>query len=576
MDPNPTVTVNSEEICSGDTATLTASPVPADGGGDYTYDWFDVPGLYLGATNTATINTTVPGIYKVRVTDGNGCTAENQGEVTLGNAEAQPNVTPAEICFADLSTFDLCSYVSIPANDDNGDPLPAGTQIVYLGYVVNGVPTIYPSPTTTCPDVNSIILGAGNYAFLVRLETPNNCLSVRGSTQEVVVNAEPACSASNSSEPLLLGLCEGQTLGLSVLPADTNVYTYLWESTNGSAIITNANMPNATADNVANGEIFRVTITNKTTLCYSMCTTTAKYYNCAPNCETAFGVETKQQGEGYVVDADVSSCFANDGFKRWGWVNKITDFGTYEFEIYRGAGRCDLSKGTYVGTVTLVYADNGGDPNTVDISFDLLGDEFDPKYVLNEAHVWIGCEPYPRTIKGDYTVAPGQYNYNSNDLGYVSDKLVVPTIEASGEFYFIAHTVVCDYDVPPGAELPGLANTYTFDSPNSINTDCYVDTGGWGRIGTEKVSFTAYPVPFEDEVNISYKFEYDTDVKINVYDIKGALIRQAENTNYVKGTVDKTTIDLSRTDNQMYFVRLTTSEGTLVKKIISSSNLSKE
>ena len=34
--------------------------------------------------------------------------------------------------------------------------------------------------------------------------------------------------------------------------------------------------------------------------------------------------------------------------------------------------------------------------------------------------------------------------------------------------------------------------------------------------------------------------------------------------------------DLSRTDNQMYFVRLTTSKGTLVKKIISSSNLSRE
>jgi hypothetical protein len=93
---------------------------------------------------------------------------------------------------------------------------------------------------------------------------------------------------------------------------------------------------------------------------------------------------------------------------------------------------------------------------------------------------------------------------------------------------------------------------------------------------SKSVDFKAYPVPFVDEVSVSYTFDYDTDVKIDVYDMKGALVRQAVDGSYAKGTVGTTKIDLSRTDNQMYFVRVTTKEGTLVKRVISTSNLTRQ
>ena len=54
------------------------------------------------------------------------------------------------------------------------------------------------------------------------------------------------------------------------------------------------------------------------------------------------------------------------------------------------------------------------------------------------------------------------------------------------------------------------------------------------------------------------------------------LLRQATDSNYLKGTTGTTQLDLSRTDNQMFFVRLTTSKGSLVKKIISLSKFSGE
>ncbi|WP_186525841.1 T9SS type A sorting domain-containing protein [Seonamhaeicola sediminis] len=414
----------------------------------------------------------------------------------------------------------------------------------------------------------------------------------------LTVNPNPACNASNSSEGLEFGLCEGTTLSLSVLPADTNLYTYSWTSNMG-ATINNANMPNATADDVADGEVFTVVITNKQTECYSSCTTTARYYDCTPDCETAFAVRTEDvEGFDSVVEdsgqATYSSCFRNDGFKRWGWTNTITSHGTYTYSVYQGAGRCDLSKGTYVGDLIVEYKDD----DTVSFEYDLLTWDHDndggtpevPLYLISEVHLYVGCNPYPTKKNGDlndpedYTVAPGQYSFNANipegDYypGYTADLSGV-----TGAFYFIAHTVICSRDVPDEANMhiPGESRDYGEIDPltpnQPIQGDCYVPTDGWGKIdGDKEVAFTAYPVPFKDEVNVSYRFEYDTNVNIDVYDMKGALIRHAENTNYIKGTVDKTSIDLSRADDQMYFVRVTTSKGTLIKKIISANNLSRE
>ena len=63
------------------------------------------------------------------------------------------------------------------------------------------------------------------------------------------------------------------------------------------------------------------------------------------SCETAFA---------YFKEA----CFSNDGFKRWGWViGPLTDATEDSYELYSGAGKCDLSKGTHVGTLNVSYAD---------------------------------------------------------------------------------------------------------------------------------------------------------------------------------------------------------------------------
>uniref|UniRef100_UPI00249434B6 T9SS type A sorting domain-containing protein n=1 Tax=Seonamhaeicola maritimus TaxID=2591822 RepID=UPI00249434B6 len=433
--------------------------------------------------------------------------------------------------------------------------------------------------------------------YTVEVTDNNGCKNTAKTT--VVVNPDPICDTIGNDAPGIPDeinpdiprQCISYDVNLSVTldPADTGIgvdsdYWYSWVgtlNTEGDAtnLLNDSSIPNPTfnGEGVPEGVYtFVVTVTNKATGCMTSCYTQFKMYDCTPNCETGFAVYTGE--EDYT-----SSCFRNDGFKRWGWTNALNtaDIGDegIEYSLYAGAGRCDLSKGSDVGTVTVTYEDRGLG-SRVYIAYDL-----DNGYTLSEAHVYVGCNPYPTKPNGDindpedYTVAPGQYTLNSNKLeGLLSDVGEVG-FKASGDFYFIAHAVVCDIDIPDGCHMDS-AETGIFGETTVEHVgedfDCSDDTGGWGKTAGDKVSFTAYPVPFENEVNVSYKFEYDTDVNINVYDIKGALIRQVENTNYIKGTIDKTTIDLSRTDNQMYFVRLTTSKGTLIKKIISTSNLSRE
>jgi hypothetical protein len=86
-----------------------------------------------------------------------------------------------------------------------------------------------------------------------------------------------------------------------------------------------------------------------------------------------------------------------------------------------------------------------------------------------------------------------------------------------------------------------------------------------------ELDFTAYPVPFDKEVTISYNFDFDTDVKVEVYDTKGLLVMTNTNNNYTRGTKGKTKLDLSRGADQLFYVTVTTSQGSVTKKIVSST-----
>ncbi|MDW7658764.1 MAG: hypothetical protein SCM11_16470 [Bacillota bacterium] len=106
-------------------------------------------------------------------------------------------------------------------------------------------------------------------------------------------------------------------------------------------------------------------------------------------------------------------------FNRWGWTNPITE-GTYTWDLWAGAAQCDTSKGTLVGSVTVVYS--GGQ---VDVTYNMSA-----PYMVEETHVYAGYEMFPKLKVGKKlvdTVAPGAY-YNEGGF--------------EDQVYVIAHAVV--------------------------------------------------------------------------------------------------------------------------------------
>ena len=127
---------------------------------------------------------------------------------------------------------------------------------------------------------------------------------------------------------------------------------------------------------------------------------------CEKDCETAFA--RSENGE---------NCFLDAGFNRWGWTLGPLNEGNYSYEVYAGAGQCDIAKGELVGTVDVNYVDG-----EVEVVYNI-----DEGYELKETHTYAGSAMFP-TKNGTDTVAPGQYTIGEDLMG---------------DIYVIAHAVVC-------------------------------------------------------------------------------------------------------------------------------------
>ncbi|WP_250436887.1 T9SS type A sorting domain-containing protein [Hanstruepera flava] len=274
--------------------------------------------------------------------------------------------------------------------------------------------------------------------------------------------------------------------------------------------------------------------------------TIIREFDLVDNCETAF------------AKADSGDqCFIPD-FRRWGWTNYLPNYGVYKMDLWAGAAHCDTNRGELVGVVHVTYTES-----QVEITYEIF-----EGFTMNEAHVYVGCDPYPEN-RGRPTVAPGQYPFNPSFSGNVYSYTVVIDNEMADNsegIYVIAHAVTCEIVCMCSPEKEDI---YSDDSGETEFMDAFECEEGNETISGIVNSFKAYPVPFDKEVNIAYNIPYETDVTLEIFDIKGALIRKVENVSYIKGTEAVTTIDMTNTDNQLFLVRLTTKKGVMIKKIVS-------
>ena len=357
---------------------------------------------------------------------------------------------------------------------------------------------------------------------------------------DLVFNPNPSCSITVNNHVTCIDGSDGSAM---VTPSGGEApFTYLWDDPGASTTETINNLSAGT---------YGVTVTDT-----NGCTTSCNVEITEPELgadETAFAKNNND-----------SECFIDNGFDRWGWSNYFANEGIYTLDLYAGAGQCNLDNGVLAGNVIIDYS-NGEITATYNL--------FDG-YVMTELHLYVGCTPYPLKRKNE-TVAPGQYPFNVEDLNRVSTYTIGP-IDVSnleGGIYVIAHAVthelinseLCPTEDNGGVFTPTRAVKACTNGQRVTENSNLEET-----IQSDMTThFKVYPVPFENEININYALTYDTEVVIEVYDIRGRLIREFRNLNYSKGIKTTMKIDLSRVNTQLLFIRLTTDEEVLIKKIVS-------
>ncbi|MFV5689230.1 T9SS type A sorting domain-containing protein [Flavobacterium sp. ZT3R25] len=107
-------------------------------------------------------------------------------------------------------------------------------------------------------------------------------------------------------------------------------------------------------------------------------------------------------------------------------------------------------------------------------------------------------------------------------------------------------------------------------NPDTKTTETIVPVETTLTAKTTNVGFDAYPVPFKDQLTIKYKFDYVSDVKIEVFNAQGISVLSKMDTNSYLNKEIALDLKLNRGKEQVYIVKVTTDRGSSVKKVMSS------
>ena len=272
----PTVTVNNPTVCSGSTATITATPGTT---GTYTYVW-TVPLGVINPGNVNNFNTSTAGTYSVVITDtATGCSSTSASGIATFTPNPTVTVNSPTVCSgstitvsATLGTSGTYTYVwtvpsgaSNPGNVDNFTTSTAGTYSVVItntstgcsslsasGLVtINSNPTVSVNSPTVCAGNSTTVTatpgssGTYNYSWTVPTGTvnPGNIASfstyTAGNYSVVITNTSTGCSSASGSGIVTVNanptvtvngdtVCTGSLATITANPSPSGTYTYSW------------------------------------------------------------------------------------------------------------------------------------------------------------------------------------------------------------------------------------------------------------------------------------------------------------------------------------------------------------
>ena len=279
----PNIGVNNSAICSGQSATLTAT-------GGLSYEWSPATGLSSTTGTTVTASPSTSTVYTLTGTGANGCTNTATAAVTV-NAAPTATITPAT-----ATTF--CQGGSVVLNANTG----AGLSYQWR---LNG--TNITGATSSSYTANA----SGSYTVVV---TNTSTCSATSTATVVTVNALPIATITPATATTF---CQG---GSVVLNANTGTgLSYQWF--NNAAAISGATSSSYTAN--ASGS-YTVVVTNTST-CSTTSTATVVTVNALPTATiTPVTTTTFCQGGSVVLNANTGTGLSYQWFNNAVAINGAT------------------------------------------------------------------------------------------------------------------------------------------------------------------------------------------------------------------------------------------------------------
>lgn len=213
MNANPTIIVNSDTICSGTSATLTAT-------GANTYNWSPPTGLNTSTGSVVIASPGVSTVYTVTGQDANLCMGTDVSTVTV-------NPIPAAL---PIDSFLHCLYQTVPTLSVT--PTVSGATVNWYSSNMTPLPTA-PTPSTN-------ILGTTTYYVTQSL---NGCPSA---ATPVIVEVIPGPSAVFTTNPPGGSVFTAQTVTFT--PSQISPHnSYFWNFNEpGSGSANTSNIPTPT------------------------------------------------------------------------------------------------------------------------------------------------------------------------------------------------------------------------------------------------------------------------------------------------------------------------------------------
>ncbi|WP_156879230.1 T9SS type A sorting domain-containing protein [Salinimicrobium xinjiangense] len=558
VNPNPEPMVDDEAECEGDTATFNTE----DLGTGFSYQWYLNNVIIEGATGysytTAALTLEEDGdVYKVRVTnDETLCYGEESGTLTV-YANPDPMVGDESACDGDTATFSTADL---------------GAGFSYQWYLNDG---IIAGATDYSYTTGALTLASdGDVYKVVVTNDATSCYGDDSGTLTVFEN--PAPVVDNESE------CEGDTATFSTSDFGAG-FSYQWYL--DDVLIPGATNYSYTTGELAfsqSGGVYKVVVTNDSSKCFGEGSGTLTMFenpdcsasNSGPICagDDVILYETGGDAVEWLWSSDGAATF-NDNT-----LQNPTASGAVDGEIFT-VMVTDINGCTSTCTTTV----------TVEVCMQegcTLG------YWKNHTDQW--CDEYSTCdIYGDiFMNAPselaslsllevlnlqggGMYN-----LGRQSVAALLNACSDDVQYYYSTPQQVIDYvnaafmaggyEVGQAGDQLDMYNEAGCPLGGSSATTAPSDDcpANGGESFDASAGISVSPVPFKDYLNIRYEFGYESDATIQIFDLRGNLVKIHKESNVGFGKVTTLSTDFVRGE-QMYIVKVTTSKGTYTKNVVS-------